>query len=144
METKVCAMCKESKPWSEFSIRPSGKPVAYCKDPCRKIYSKKDYKKNRSKILDGQRLRRDKLRIKLWDYLDTHPCVDCGEDDPIVLEFDHIDPSTKLHAVSHMLSTKFLWKEIEDEIAKCEVRCSNCHKKRTAIQFGWYKFMGTR
>ena len=31
------------------------------------------------------------------------------------------------------------WSSIEEEIAKCEVRCANCHRQRTALQFGWPK-----
>jgi hypothetical protein len=61
------------------------------------------------------------------EYLKTHPCVDCGEDDIIVLIFDH--QRDKLQEVSYFCRLGLLQKMI-DEIAKCEVRCFNCHVRR--------------
>lgn len=31
------------------------------------------------------------------------------------------------------------WNSIVEEIVNCGVRCANCHRRRTTIQFGWYK-----
>ena len=62
-------------------------------------------------------------------------CVDCGESDPVVLEFDHI--ADKKAAVTTMVWGGLLWTSIEREIAKCEVRCVNCHRRRTAVQQGF-------
>lgn len=27
------------------------------------------------------------------------------------------------------------------EIERCDVRCANCHWRKTAVQFGWYSYM---
>lgn len=64
-------------------------------------------------------------------YLAGHPCVDCGEDDPVVLEFDHVR-GVKKYIVSRMMNARGqrLPKVIE-EVAKCEVRCANCHRRVT-------------
>lgn len=63
-------------------------------------------------------------------YLDTHPCVDCGEADKVVLDFDHVR-GDKVCEVSVMVGRGYrLWKIIE-EIEKCEVRCANCHRRVT-------------
>jgi hypothetical protein len=71
----------------------------------------------------------NKRRVR--EYLSTHHCVDCGEADPIVLEFDHVR-GTKKHTISRMIGTcAFSWAAIEREIAKCEVRCANCHRRIT-------------
>lgn len=71
------------------------------------------------------------------DYLKTHPCVDCGESDPVVLEFDHV--GAKDRAVSQLKWSGATATRIMTEISNCEVRCVNCHMKRTASQFGWRK-----
>jgi len=72
------------------------------------------------------------------DYLATHPCIDCGESDVVVLEFDHRDPGTKLENVARLIHTGTL-AAVQAEIEKCDVRCGNCHRIRTANQFGWYR-----
>lgn len=74
---------------------------------------------------------------RLYALLSNSCCVDCGIADPIVLEFDHLDPSTKTNNVSNMLSLS--WKTIQTEIDKCDIVCANCHRRRTAKQFSWYK-----
>lgn len=70
-------------------------------------------------------------------YLLEHPCVDCGEKDIVVLDFDHI--SEKKPTINYMLARAFSIKKIDEEIKKCEVRCANCHQRKTALQLGFYK-----
>ena len=54
------------------------------------------------------------------------------------MEFDHRDPSTKEMSVSEMVRSKMGIERIKREIEKCDILCSNCHKRRTAIQQNWY------
>lgn len=77
-------------------------------------------------------------RVKIFDYLSSHPCVDCGETDVLVLEFDHRNPETKRWAIGFIVARK-PWRFVLAEIAKCDVRCANCHRRRTAAQFNWNK-----
>ena len=77
-------------------------------------------------------------RAKLTAYLDLHPCVDCGERDHRTLHFDHRDPDDKTLGIARMLSRAYKWDAVLKEIQKCEVRCANCHAKRTAEQYGWW------
>ena len=72
------------------------------------------------------------------NYLKTHPCVDCGEGNPVVLEFDHVRGAKKKE-LSRMWTTGYALETIKEEIEKCEVRCRNCHAIKTAKQQGWNK-----
>jgi hypothetical protein len=71
-------------------------------------------------------------------YLRLHPCVDCEESDPVVLEFDHVS-GTKLGHVTKLMYQKKKLEVLAAEIAKCQVRCANCHRRKTAFQFGSYR-----
>lgn len=64
------------------------------------------------------------------DYLASHPCVDCGETDRDVLDFDHV-LGDKSFGISEAVSRGGSLKSLIDEIAKCEVRCANCHRRIT-------------
>jgi len=74
-------------------------------------------------------------------YLTTHSCVDCGEKDPLVLDFDHLDPTTKSYNVSALISANYSLEVLEQEITKCVVRCANCHRRRTAKEWGSYRLL---
>lgn len=65
-------------------------------------------------------------------------CVDCKESDPVVLDLDHRDRKLKVLGVSAMISRGYSLEKILIEVAKCDVRCANCHRRRTASQLGWY------
>ncbi len=82
-----------------------------------------------------QRHRRNHRR--LFDYLLEHPCVDCGENDPVVLEFDHL--RDKVKNVSAMMGHP--WWKVVAEIAKCEVVCANCHRRRTVARLGGLRYL---
>ena len=78
------------------------------------------------------KLYRDIKKVFVLEYLLTHPCVDCGETDIRVLDFDHVDPALKKGNVASISqSGNCSLKTLIAEIAKCMVRCSNCHRKKT-------------
>ena len=141
--TRVCARCHSEKPVEAFPIkdRRRGTLSSYCR-PCRSDYGKQHYRENKphylAKNVRARIQHRQTNRDVAYGHLLTHPCVDCGESDPIVLDFDHIDPATKLFCVGTMLSRQAT-PAIRREIEKCEVRCANCHRMRTATQFGSYR-----
>lgn len=85
------------------------------------------------------------LKARAWikSYLKAHPCVDCGKDDIRVLEFDHIDPKRKLFAISRGVCDGRSIKSLSEEIAKCEVRCCNCHRIRTNQEKHWQLYRET-
>ena len=116
--------------------------AAYQRDYYRRRTAEDSSYRDRQKAL--RKARQDRLkqtnRRCVWAYLRTHPCVDCGEPDPGVLEFDHADESTKSFAIGDAIFWR-PWREIAREIAKCEVRCANCHRRRTTEQRGHYSYL---
>lgn len=72
---------------------------------------------------------RSHTRAYIEKYKEEHPCVDCGETDIRVLQFDHRDPSNKLAKVNDLAKNKGI-QAVIDEIKKCDVRCANCHQKK--------------
>lgn len=68
-------------------------------------------------------------RIKDFIRGQKRACEHCGEDDTIVLDFHHQDPALKSFNVSEAIRRKLSLERIEQEIAKCAVLCSNCHRK---------------
>jgi hypothetical protein len=107
--------------------------------PCRSAYHREHYLANKQRYVDQARTRQQALRRErttyLLDYFARHPCMDCGEDDPVVLEFDHLDADAKSFNIGQALSYR-RWQSILDEIKKCEVVCANCHRRRTARRRG--------
>jgi hypothetical protein len=77
--------------------------------------------------------------LKFIEYFREHPCANCGETDPLVLDFDHDDPKAKRIEVSKMRNRN-KWETILKEIEKCTVRCANCHRRRTHQQGNSLKY----
>ena len=72
---------------------------------------------------------KQQYKKKLAEIKEASGCVDCGVNNHIVLDFDHL--RDKKYNVSRMIHDGFSWKAIKREIAKCEVVCANCHRIRT-------------
>ena len=64
----------------------------------------------------------------VYETLEEFPCIDCGEQDICVLEFDHIGP--KQAPVMRLAMTGSSLKRLANEVAQCEIRCANCHRRR--------------
>jgi len=137
-ELRQCTRCGEVKAVEAFAWRRrrKGQRDSFCR-PCRSAYGKEHYAANRQRYIDQaasvkRRLNLVRTRYVL-DFFKDHPCLDCGETDPIVLEFDHL--RDKSFSIGTEL-TRHAWNAILDEIAKCEVVCANCHRRRTARRRG--------
>jgi len=107
------------------------------------IYHREWYKKNKeihkARVAKNTKEHRKRNLEFILDYLKVNTCP-CGETDPAALDFDHLDRKTKVCNVSKMVSSGASSLErIKKEVAKCQVLCANCHRKKTAKEFGWYK-----
>lgn len=139
MKTKTCTACSKPKsirsfPWKN---KAKGKRAPICK-LCMAEQTNAWYYANKShhkaNVLRRQIEIRADLNSKRASYFSEHPCVDCRETDPIVLDFDHEDPAQKSGNVSEMIHSCFPWNVVLQEIEKCKVRCANCHRRRTHQQ----------
>jgi NAD-dependent dihydropyrimidine dehydrogenase PreA subunit len=137
-ERRACYRCHELKPVDDFAWRrrEKGQRDSFCR-PCRSAYGKEHYAANRQRYIDQAAVVTRRRRLErthyLLEFFESHPCVDCGETDPVVLEFDHV--GEKSFNIGSVLSN-LKWETILAEIEKCEVVCANCHRRRTARRRG--------
>lgn len=99
------------------------------KDPTKqKLAQHKSYLKHKDVVhaKSKQVHRMNKEFIK--EYKRTHPCEKCGEADINCLEFHHRNSDEKLKGMGQ-IHVFFGLTKIKQEIAKCMVLCSNCHRK---------------
>jgi hypothetical protein len=128
---KKCNFCDVEKPIDEFKWMSRDGLLRFprCKT-CEKEYRKNYYEKNKDKLTAQKKTQYQRLHEIVEEHKDK-PCVDCGNRYPsYVMDFDHIDPATKIIKVSALVysgSEPLLL----DEISKCEVVCANCHRIRT-------------
>lgn len=143
--TKRCGRCGAVKPVEEFAWRRKhrGQRHNYCR-PCSAAYHREHYLANRQRYIDQAQDRKRVVRLERTRYLikffEDHPCTDCGETDPVVLEFDHL--GEKSFEISAGIAYRG-WQAFRDEIAKCEVVCANCHSRRTARRRGALRYVLT-
>ena len=94
-----------------------------------KEYHKQWYQNNHDKQLARVQQRRKEL-IEWFSALKaTLNCSICGENHPACLDFHHKDATTKDFDIAIMVSNGNNKEKILAEIAKCDVMCSNCHRK---------------
>lgn len=129
---KVCGTCRQSKPRADFNrkaSRPDGLQEV-CRE-CNRESSRRYYAEHRAEhvrvIVARTARRRLESKAFLVTYLRAHPCVDCGASDLRVLDFDHRPESDKRKDVMRMVNEGFSIRRLSEEIAKCDVRCRNCH-----------------
>ena len=157
---KICKNCKISTPDTEFYIRTWKRKDGSTGFGVRKICKKCDIARNtknkagpaRAGYLAYQaQYRRDhaterrmkKLERLAWlDSIKNKPCEDCGGSfPPECMDFDHLNPQTKRFTISTraICGDGFNEKKKMDilkEISRCRLICANCHRIRTAAQFG--------
>jgi hypothetical protein len=123
-----------------FSIQPyfTTKLVTYCDTipdmPWKDIEKqraaiRKHYYANRKIYIDKAQKRRKELRAWFNKLKQSTPCADCKVNYPYyVMDFDHLQK--KSQEVSKLINTGNA-KRLKEEIALCELVCSNCHRIRT-------------
>jgi hypothetical protein len=117
------------KPLPEFRRKGANGFQPYCR-PCQSEYHKEHYQKNKEAYFASARRRKKRLLAVLQAAKDK-PCADCGIKNILyVMDFDHGDVRGIRGAMNRFIRSRSLQTALE-EIAKCEVVCSNCHRERT-------------
>ena len=132
-----CSRCRDTKPVVEFAPKGSRGGRDSYRRSCRREYGREHYVANKKRYIAQTRIRNDRRFrervLFLLDYFKSHPCRDCGETDPVVLEFDHLrDKEFEIASGIHYRA----WSAVLAEIAKCDVVCANCHRRRTSRRRG--------
>lgn len=100
-----------------------------------KKYQKEHYLRNKELYKKRASISRELLRKRNSEYVQdikqSNPCLDCGGYFHYSqMDFDHIG-SNKSNTISRMSNSSTSLKKIKEEIDKCELVCSNCHRLRT-------------
>ncbi len=141
---KRCTKCKKDKPISQFSfkIKALGLHHYQCKK-CTRELIRKHYTNNKKYYVEKSKKRNSIIKLEILNFIQSyllkHPCIDCGETDPVVLEFDHKHKKDKFKEVSLLIRGRYPIQIVKNEMQKCEIRCANCHRRKTAKQFNWFK-----
>jgi hypothetical protein len=139
-----CTICQEEKSVEAFAWKNKAGGVKHsrCKE-CQREVMKNHYRANKRYYIKKADRQQEKMllenRTMVYEYLLQHPCVDCGETDPVILEFDHVKDK-KEQEIAKMIA-HCSWARIGREIEKCDVRCCNCHTRKTAKERGYWKYL---
>jgi len=140
-ELRKCSQCGKVLPTSYFHKRSGTLYHSECKE-CKNLrykeYHLRTWSDRKDKHYCSSRFSYAKKLQKFTEFLSEQACVDCGCNDPLYLEFDHKDQTSKEFTISEKkkrLSINNLMKEI----GKCDIVCVNCHKIRTYNTFFFIK-----
>ena len=142
---KICHDCQQVKPLSDFNKNACKRDglQTTCR-ACQRKRSRTYYVRNRKRmvrqIIAARARRRRALQMFVLDYLALHPCVDCGEADVLVLDFDHVR-GTKEIGIADIIVRERPLALLKAEIAKCDVRCANCHRRKTMREREAYRWL---
>jgi 5-methylcytosine-specific restriction endonuclease McrA len=134
-----CKKCKLEKTDESFGTRDRVRK-SWCKECCaasvRRTYAASiDYRQSHRDCQVRRALENHRF---LLQYLLEHPCVKCGEKDPLALEFDHIKRDEKKYSITGMsLNSR---DNITKELNKCQVLCGTCHRRKTAMESNSIRF----
>jgi hypothetical protein len=130
---KKCSQCKAEKDTALFAknaTRSDGLQTQ-CK-PCQTIYGKARYQKQKARFYQRNKEHRIRNQLTVAEFLKDKACLDCGATNPVVLTFDHVR-GKKVMEVSNMVKQSYGLQTIFAEIAKCDIRCFNCHQIKDSL-----------
>lgn len=121
---KLCKTCNTEKSLDDFAKKGNGRQ-SMCR-ACRKVWFAEHYKNNKQYYFANRRKQSAVQRKRFYEFKATLKCSRCDESHPACLDFHHEDPSHKDGAIAKFITTP---RKLQQELAKCIVLCSNCHRK---------------
>jgi hypothetical protein len=121
---RKCVVCKLLKSTREYHKSKRDGWQRICK-LCRKANDRKRYLTNPRKKELNAIWRKERAEL-IASYKAEKGCKYCPENDPCCLDFHHVDE--KIDEISD-ISHRWSLEKLMTEISKCEVVCSNCHRK---------------
>lgn len=99
----------------------------------RKAYSKEYgarwYQSHKESVIARRKQQQKGILNWFRRYKSTLKCSGCGVSHPALLCFHHRDPREKEFTISKIVAHASSVKRMQQEIAKCDVLCVNCHMK---------------
>ena len=127
--SKRCGSCRIEKPFDDFHRRGRGYQT-WCK-VCRRAYDSAYHRATRPLRVEQKKERHAEFVGWYLALKEGKPCADCGQTyHPAAMQWDHLPGAQKLASVAD-LCRKNNRRRVLEEIAKCELVCSNCHAVRT-------------
>lgn len=122
---RTCKICESARKAAAFATDPEGNRERG------RIHMQEWRAANR----EQDRRNWTELRSQKKAYVNAQKvaCIKCGETDPHCLDFHHRDPSQKITEVSLAIA-RWSLKRIQQEMDKCDLICSNCHRKLHASE----------
>lgn len=108
-------------------IKDPEKRKAYHRRYMREVWYPRNREKHQRMVAKAKAERREKIRQLLESKRTA--CMLCGEDHPAALDFHHRDPSQKSFSIGLAVGNNLYLSSLSEEIDKCDVLCSNCHRK---------------
>ena len=96
------------------------------------------WNKNKTEQQERVKKNRNRLQDVVLGVKESNKCFICEEQNPMVLDFDHLENKTE--SISEMVRIGVKPETIKNEITKCRILCSNCHRIKTHIENNSYIF----
>lgn len=92
-------------------------------------YKAKFYLANKAKVKAESVAFRNEMRRQVNEVKEISGCSLCAESDSCCLDFHHLSPDGKDFSIATALARGMSKARVFEEIHKCCVLCSNCHRK---------------
>lgn len=90
--------------------------------------------KYRKIVANAQVNYRARRRVMIHEMKKNLSCVYCGTSNPLCIDFDHIDRSSKAATPATMITGGYKWEDVLAEIEKCQPVCANCHRMKSILE----------